>query len=102
MGLIEAAGPAAIGEWHRILAAHLLAGARSRGLSIHGIDDPRRKTVSTAIIVRDANAVEAALRVHGVIASARGTVIRLAPHYYSTPEDIDRALDALVDVVQAR
>jgi selenocysteine lyase/cysteine desulfurase len=30
-----------------------------------------------------------------VIASARGSVIRLAPHFYSSIDDVDHALDAL-------
>jgi selenocysteine lyase/cysteine desulfurase len=28
-------------------------------------------------------------------------VIRLAPHYYNTPDDVDVALDALAAVVRA-
>ena len=50
---------------------------------------------TTAFAVRDSHAVERAMLAHGVIASARGPVIRLAPHFYSTLEDCDRARDAL-------
>ena len=35
------------------------------------------------------------MRARGVLASARGPVIRLAPHFYSTFDDVDAALDAL-------
>jgi kynureninase len=58
-----------------------------------------RKTATTAFIVGDSHAVEVAMRDRGVIASARGNVIRLAPHFYSTLDDIDRALDALAEVL---
>ena len=39
------------------------------------------------------------MRARGVIASARGPVIRLAPHFYNTMGDVDRALDVLAEVV---
>jgi selenocysteine lyase/cysteine desulfurase len=39
------------------------------------------------------------MRESGVIASARGDVIRLAPHFYSTIDDVDRSLDVLAEVV---
>jgi selenocysteine lyase/cysteine desulfurase len=97
MDLVREAGPAAIGDWQEQLAAHLIAGGRSRGLTLHGTDDPRRKTASTAFVVRDARAVEVALRARGVLASARGPVLRMAPHYYSTLADVDRALDLLAE-----
>jgi kynureninase len=38
------------------------------------------------------------LQKRGVLGSARGQVVRMAPHFYSTFEDIDRALDALAEV----
>ncbi len=39
------------------------------------------------------------MRERGVIASARGPVIRLAPHFYSSLEDADTALDVLAAVL---
>jgi kynureninase len=44
--------------------------------------------------------VEVELRTRGVVASARGPIIRFAPHFFVTHEDIDRALDALEDVLR--
>jgi selenocysteine lyase/cysteine desulfurase len=41
------------------------------------------------------------MRARGVIPSARGEVIRLAPHFYSTLDDVDRALDLLAEVGRA-
>jgi selenocysteine lyase/cysteine desulfurase len=38
------------------------------------------------------------MRARGVIPSARGEVIRLAPHFYTTIDDVDRALDVLAEV----
>ena len=42
------------------------------------------------------------MREHGVLPSARGPVIRLAPHYYNTLDDVDLALDVLADVLAHR
>jgi selenocysteine lyase/cysteine desulfurase len=60
------------------------------------------KTATTAFIVDESHVVEATMRERGVIASARGPVIRLSPHFYNTIEDVDMALDALVAVLADR
>ncbi|AHG88078.1 aminotransferase class V [Gemmatirosa kalamazoonensis] len=99
MELVIAVGVERIRAWHETLARRLLDGGRARGLTVHGPDDVRHKTASTAFVVRDAHAVEVAMRARGVLPSARGPVIRLAPHYYSTLDDVDAALDVLVDVI---
>ena len=65
-----------------------------------GRDCSAPKTPSTAIICADAHGVEAALRDAGIIASARGPAIRLAPHCYNTEAEIDHALDVLADVLK--
>jgi len=100
MQIINSIGVAKIRAWHERLARRLIEGGRSRGLVLHGTDDVRRKTASTAFVVADAHGVEAAMRTRGVIASARGPVLRLAPHFYSTMDDVDTALDALAAVTQ--
>ena len=102
MEIVRELGVERIRAWHRVLARHLIDGGRARGLTLHGTDDVDRKTASTAFVVRDSHAVELAMRERGVIASARGPVIRLAPHFYSSVGDVERALDALAAVVEPR
>jgi len=92
-------GLEAIGGWTRALATRLIEGGGERGLTLLGPRDVARRSPSTAFACADSHAVEVALRARGVIASARGPAIRLAPHFYSTPEDVDRALDALAEVL---
>lgn len=99
MELIHGIGVDRIREWQMVLAQRLIDGGRKRGLTLHGGDDVTRKTASTAFVVADAHAVEQAMRARGVLPSARGEVVRLAPHYYNTLEDIDTALDVLADVL---
>ena len=71
----------------------------ARGFTLHGTDDMSHKTSTTAFLVRDSHAIESAMRDLVIIASARGEVIRLAPHFYTTIDDVDRALDALARAV---
>jgi len=70
-----------------------------RGLNLLGTQDPDRKAPTTAFLVPgDSHGVEAKMKERGVIASARGPAIRLAPHFYSTLNDVEVALDSLDEV----
>jgi selenocysteine lyase/cysteine desulfurase len=102
MEMINAIGVGAIRSWLEVLGRRLIDGGRARGFTLLGTDDMSSKTATTAFVVDDSHAVEAKLRERGVIASARGPVIRLSPHFYSTIEDVDAALDALAAVVTRR
>jgi len=98
--IINEIGVANIRAWHEVLAHRLIYGGMERGLTVFGPTDVAHKTASTAFVVKDSRAVETAMRARGVIPSARGPVIRLAPHYYSTLEDVDTALDVLASVTR--
>jgi selenocysteine lyase/cysteine desulfurase len=102
MATINAVGPSKIRAWLEILGRRLIAGGRERGLTLHGSDDTARKTSTTAFVVEDSHAVEASMRARGILPSARGSVIRLAPHFYNTIEDVERALDVLAEVARRR
>ena len=100
LDIIHEVGPLAIAAWLRLLSTRLIAGADERGLDLYGTRDVDRKAPTTALRVPGNSAdVEQRLRQHGVIASARGNVIRLAPHFYSSIDDVDRALDAVAYVL---
>jgi selenocysteine lyase/cysteine desulfurase len=99
MEWLERTGLEAIGEWNAVLARRLVEGGQARGLTLLGPWDPGARTPLTAFVCADAHAAESALRERGIIASARGPALRLAPHFYNTLEEVDRALDALVEVV---
>ena len=102
METIQELTATSIRAWHEVLARRMIDGGRARGLVLHGTDDVSHKTATTAFVVPDSHAVEAAMRVRGVLPSARGPVIRLAPHFYNTLDDVDRALDTLADVIRSR
>ena len=98
MRIINEIGAARIRAWLDVLAQQLIAGGRARDLQLHGSDDIGRKTATTAFVVEDSHGVELAMRARGVLPTARGPVIRLAPHFYTSREDVDVALDTLAAV----
>ena len=100
MEVINSIGVARIRAWHRVLSERLRDGGEERGLKLHGTTDLDRKTANTAFIVPDSHAIEQKMRERGVLPSARGPVIRLAPHFYNTIADVDAALDLLAELTR--
>lgn len=74
--------------------AKALAGRLASGL---GLAQPSASIVS--LRVHDAETAETSLAAMGVRCAARGGNIRLSPHVYNTVDDVDRALDALSNLV---
>lgn len=99
MQVINAIGPVAIEGWIHRISARAIAGGERRGLAYDGPAEANRKSPTTAFRCRDAHDVEHRLRDAGILASARGPVIRLAPHFYTREDEIDTALDRLADIL---
>ncbi len=100
---IRELGPRAIREWTLQLSGRIVDRARELGLEIHGPETPQMRTPSTAIRcgTKNSHDVEIALKNRGVLTSARGPVIRLAPHFYNTLDEVDSAVDILADVLRS-
>ena len=81
------------------LSAVTLREAARHGLPITSPLDPRRKGSNTAIRVNDSASVERCMADAGFIVSARGAVIRIAPHFYNTEQDVAGAVAALARIV---
>ena len=73
--------------------------ARALGLVIASSTDLRVKASNTAIQVPNASALEAKMAEAGYIVSARNDVVRIAPHFYNTAEDVTGALRALARLI---
>ena len=101
MEMILSIGINRIRAWHEVLSQRLRDGGRERGLKLHGTNDLTRKTANSAFFVNDSHAIEATMRARGVLPSARGSVIRLAPHFYNTLDDVDTALDLLAELTRS-
>lgn len=68
---------------------------RSKGLHIRIPDGGGTLPSLLAVEVADVSAVERRLRSRNMIVSARKDVIRVAPHFYNTAEEVRRVLDEL-------
>jgi selenocysteine lyase/cysteine desulfurase len=68
---------------------------RRRDVTLVTPADPSRRAGVVSVIPRDPVASSEALRRHGVVHSLREGVIRLAPHFYTSEEELDRALSYL-------
>ena len=99
MAIINEVGVDEIRRWLEVLGQRLIDGGVERGFTLHGTTDMSRKTATTAFVVDDSQHVELTMRRRGIIPSARGPVIRLSPHFYSTIADVDTALDVLASVI---
>jgi selenocysteine lyase/cysteine desulfurase len=96
MDMLHDTGLDAIADWCAILARRLVEEGANRGLEVFGPGLARSRTPTTAFRWSgDVHEMETRLRRRGVIASARAPVIRLAPHFYTSLDDVDHALDAL-------
>jgi selenocysteine lyase/cysteine desulfurase len=97
---LQEIGLDAIGAWTQELSRALVEGAEERGFQLLGTPDPLRKAPTTAFLVPgNSHEVEMKLRREGIVASARGPAIRLAPHFYSTLKDVEAALNGLRKVL---
>lgn len=101
LDIIHEVGPERIRRWGEVLTRRMIERGRERGLAVDGTTDPARKTPSTAFVVPggDAADVQAELRERGILGAARSGCVRLAPHFYNTLDEVDRAVDELADIV---
>jgi len=95
IGLLNEVGVPAIEEWLGLLSAVALEEAPRLGLEVVSPTAPGAKGANTAIRVRNAAEVEARMLAAGFVVSARNDVIRIAPHFYNTAEDVVGALREL-------
>lgn len=93
--IIEEVGTSRIEARLSALSRHALKAARARGLKVAGPAAVERRGAITAIRVSDPPAAERRLRERGVVASARGEVLRVAPHFFTTADEIDRAMNEI-------
>ncbi len=88
-----------------MLSAHALNGCIQRGLNCISPFDVNKKGGSTAIWVSDimdSHTVEVELAKRNIIASARGDVVRVAPHFYTKVSEIDYVLDQIKNILSGR
>ena len=101
ISLLDEIGIATVRERHMLLSQRLVDGARAQGWTIRcPAVASERTTIVTLEHPEPQKAVDA-LRARGVITDSRPGLIRLSPHYFNTPGEIDRALE-LLEPLRAR
>jgi kynureninase len=99
--IVASIGVPAIRTRSLMLTRRLMDGALAQGYRLNTPTDDRERGGSVIIDVPNAAAVAAELIKRDVIVDYRpGAGIRMAPHFYNTEQDIDRALATLRDVVE--
>ncbi len=98
--IIREVGVANIKLWIDELSRYALQEVARRGFETTSPEDVTKKGAITSLPVPSPQDVETRLKERGVFVSARGPVIRLAHHFFTTAEDIDRALDELEEIVR--
>lgn len=94
--LLHALGPAAVAAHIAALADRIVRWAQARDdVALVTPADPARRAGIVAVRPRDAAAAGRRLAEARVAHSVREGAVRLSPHGYNTPDEVDRALDAL-------
>lgn len=94
--IINEVGVDAISERIDFLSSIAIAEADRHGLDMVSPRDITKKGATTAIrLSMDSHQMEEELRNRNIIASARGNVIRVAPHFYTTADDIAYTMEQI-------
>ena len=95
MALLNEIGVPAIEAYLQQLSAVAIEEAARLDLEVASPLDPAAKGANTAIRIADAAAVQERMLQSGYVVSARNDVIRIAPHFYNTADDVVGALREL-------
>lgn len=98
--LLQTIGLTTIGEQVNRLVERFASGARQRGFEVATPDDAAARGPLVVVRTTDAATMVRRLEGRGIIASARGTGLRVSFHAYNNDEDVDAVLEAL-DAEQA-
>lgn len=98
MEIINELGVENIQERVEALSDYTIKGALLRGLQVTSPLNPKQKGAITSLKVDDAPKVEKSLKENNIIASARGDVIRIAPHFFTEKNDIDIVMENLKNI----
>ncbi len=105
LSIINEVGVEKIKDRIDMLSAYSLKGCLDRELTTISPFDVSKKGGTTAIICShkiNSHDMEAELRKRNIIGSGRGDVIRIAPHFYSTKDEIDYALDMISAMLRGK
>lgn len=90
-----------ISSYLNLLAQFALDYGQEKGLHTVTPLSAHKRGGITAFYVKNAGQIESILKERNIIVSARNDVIRIAPHFYNTQDDIRQAIDELTTVLTA-
>jgi selenocysteine lyase/cysteine desulfurase len=96
--LILEVGMDKIEPYLKELSAYTLEYAQEKCFKIKSPLNYVNKGSNTALFMQNAGEIEQLMKQKGVIVSSRQDVIRIAPHFYNSKEDVKQAIDLLVAV----
>jgi kynureninase len=98
--ILREAGMAAVRAKSQRQTARLIALADARGWTVNAPRDPARRGGTVAIDVPEALAVARALLARDVVIDYRpGAGIRVAPHFYTTDDEVEAAVGAIDEIL---
>lgn len=95
LSLLRQLDPKAVWDHVQELAQSLQDRLLDHGFELYSPTDREFRGPQVAVRLDDPQAAGEFLRSRGVVASPRGTALRLSLHYYNTADDTSRALEAL-------
>ncbi len=99
--LVSEAGIGPIRDKNRRQTARLIELADARGYAVHAPRDPDLRGGTVAFAVRNAEPVAQALLDRDIIVDFRRDAgIRIAPHFYTSDDEIDEAVNAIDQIVE--
>jgi kynureninase len=93
--LILEAGPSRIRERNAALTEDLAARLERCNAEMRIAREPERRSAIVMVRSRDAGAAVEALGRRGIIVDRRGDYVRVSPHFFNTPSEIEAVADAL-------
>ncbi|PGM59136.1 aminotransferase class V-fold PLP-dependent enzyme [Bacillus sp. AFS053548] len=100
ISLLNQIGVPAIQDYLSYLSTVAIETAHSLGLTVVSPTDLSIKGSNTAIRVQQANVVEQYLKTKKIIVSARNDVLRVAPHFYNTEDEVVRAIEEIAYAIR--
>jgi kynureninase len=103
LDIVAAVGVDRIRARSKELTARLLALADRHGFSSIATRDPDRLAGTVAVDPPDALAVSRALKARDFVVDYRpGVGIRVSPHFYNTPDEVDRLMAEMTRIVKEK
>jgi kynureninase len=103
LSIVQAAGVENIRAKSKRQVAKIIAMARQRGWRINTPEDPERRGGTVSLDLPNGKEVCAALIARDILVDHRPNAgVRMAPHFYTTDEEIDRAIAAIDSIVTGK